>query len=70
MFTLLLSQVQRAARGLVVGGGLSVGILAAPPAEFGRVDLLRDRWGTPHVFAATDAGALYGLGYATAEDRL
>jgi penicillin amidase len=35
----------------------------------GRVTLLRDRWGVPHVFAATDAGAMYGLGYATAEDR-
>jgi penicillin amidase len=35
----------------------------------GRVELLRDRWGVPHVFAPTDAGAMYGLGYATAEDR-
>jgi penicillin amidase len=35
----------------------------------GRVTLLRDHWGVPHVFAPTDAGAMYGLGYATAEDR-
>ncbi len=35
----------------------------------GRVELLRDRWGVPHVFARTDAGAMYGLGYATAQDR-
>jgi penicillin amidase len=35
----------------------------------GAVEILRDDWGIPHVFAATDAGALYGLGYATAEDR-
>lgn len=33
------------------------------------VEVLRDRWGVPHVFADTDAGAFYGLGYATAEDR-
>ncbi|MCO6047573.1 penicillin acylase family protein [Aeoliella sp. ICT_H6.2] len=33
------------------------------------VEILRDPWGVPHVFAATDAGAMYGLGYATAEDR-
>lgn len=33
------------------------------------VDLLRDTWGIPHVFAKTDAGAMYGLGYAVAEDR-
>jgi penicillin amidase len=36
----------------------------------GRVELLRDSWGIPHVFADTDAGAFYGLGYATAEDRV
>ncbi|MEW6752228.1 MAG: penicillin acylase family protein [Candidatus Latescibacterota bacterium] len=53
---------------LGVGGG------RAGPALAGRragdsVDLVRDTWGTPHLFAATDAAALYGLGYATAEDR-
>jgi penicillin amidase len=31
--------------------------------------LLRDTWGVPHIFADTDAGAMYGLGYATAEER-
>ncbi|MCA9260121.1 MAG: penicillin acylase family protein [Planctomycetales bacterium] len=31
--------------------------------------ILRDPWGVPHVFADSDAGAFYGLGYATAEDR-
>lgn len=36
---------------------------------YGKVELLRDRWGVPHVFAETDAGAMYGLGYAAAEDR-
>jgi penicillin amidase len=38
-------------------------------AEYGRIELLRDTWGVPHVFSSTDAGAMYGLGYATAEDR-
>ncbi len=38
-------------------------------ADYGKVELLRDSWGTPHVFAETDQGAMYGLGYATAEDR-
>lgn len=33
------------------------------------VELVRDRWGIPHVFAATDEGAMYGLGHACAEDR-
>lgn len=35
----------------------------------GTVELLRDRWGVPHVFAESDAGAMYGLGQAVAEDR-
>jgi len=35
----------------------------------GRVELLRDQWGVPHVFADSDAGAMYGLGYAAAQDR-
>ncbi len=33
------------------------------------VEILRDPWGIPHVFADTDSGAFYGLGYATAHDR-
>ena len=36
---------------------------------YGRIELLRDSWGVPHVFADTDAGAMYGLGYAAAQDR-
>jgi hypothetical protein len=28
------------------------------------VEILRDPWGIPHVFAETDAAAFYGLGYA------
>lgn len=43
--------------------------LAQPAPEYGRVELLRDSWGVPHVFAETDEGAMYGLGYACAEDR-
>jgi penicillin amidase len=42
---------------------------AAPQVSYGRIELLRDTWGIPHVFAETDAGALYGLGYATAQER-
>jgi len=37
--------------------------------SYGKVELLRDRWGVPHVFAETDVGAMYGLGYAAAQDR-
>ena len=53
--------------------GLTVplgGVLAENTAEdYAKVELLRDQWGVPHVFAETDAGAMYGLGYAAAEDR-
>jgi acyl-homoserine lactone acylase PvdQ len=38
-------------------------------AEDHGTEILRDAWGIPHVFAATDEEAFYGLGYATAEDR-
>ncbi|KPL11340.1 hypothetical protein AMJ85_03805 [candidate division BRC1 bacterium SM23_51] len=35
-----------------------------------QVTLYRDTWGVPHVYADTDAGAAFGIGYAQAEDRL
>jgi len=39
-------------------------------AETGKVELIRDHWGVPHVFAQREADAFFGLGYACAEDRL
>ncbi len=42
---------------------------SAAPQEYGTVELLRDRWGVPHIFSDTDAGAMYGLGHATAQER-
>src|SRR5262245_56421741 len=36
----------------------------------GRVEIRRDRWGVPHVFADTDLDLFFGFGYATAQDRL
>ena len=35
-----------------------------------KVEIIRDEYGVPHVFAATPAGAIFGAGYAQAEDRL
>jgi penicillin G amidase len=43
--------------------------LTAPRVDYGKVELIYDTWGIPHVFSSTDAGGLYGLGYATAEER-
>ncbi len=34
------------------------------------IEIVRDGWGVPHVFAATDRDAHFGLGYAHAQDRL
>lgn len=34
------------------------------------VDVVRDAWGVAHVFAASDQGAFFGMGWATARDRL
>jgi len=42
---------------------------AGPPEAYGKVEVIRDTWGIPHVFSDTDAGAMYGLGYACAAER-
>jgi penicillin amidase len=34
------------------------------------VTLYRDEFGVPHIFAATEEGVAYGMGYAQAQDRL
>ncbi len=44
-------------------------VACAPENEYGKIELIRDTWGVAHVFAETDAGAMYGLGYASAQDR-
>jgi acyl-homoserine lactone acylase PvdQ len=35
-----------------------------------KITIYRDSWGTPHIYAETERGAVYGQGYAAAEDRL
>ncbi|MEQ9288026.1 MAG: penicillin acylase family protein [Cyclobacteriaceae bacterium] len=32
------------------------------------IDIARDQWGVPHIFAKTDAEVAYGFGWATCED--
>jgi len=36
--------------------------------DVSKIDIVRDRWGVPHIFANTDAEVAYGLAYAHAED--
>lgn len=43
---------------------ISVSAFGAEPVE-----ILRDNFGTPHIFARTSAGAAYAAGYSQAEDR-
>ena len=35
-----------------------------------RVEILRDRWAVPHIFARSTGDALFGMGFAQASDRL
>lgn len=42
----------------------ALGAFGAEPVE-----ILRDNFGTPHIFAHTSAGAAYAAGYAQAQDR-
>lgn len=32
------------------------------------IDIVRDKWGVPHIYGKTDADAAYGLAWATSED--
>lgn len=41
-----------------------------PSARAGEVEVLRDTWGIPHVFAREELDGFFGLGYACAEDRI
>lgn len=33
-----------------------------------KVEIIRDNWGTPHIYGKSDADAVFGLAYANAED--
>ena len=40
-----------------------------PFPEAGKVRIIRDSYGVPHIYAADEGDLLYGLGYACASDR-
>jgi acyl-homoserine lactone acylase PvdQ len=44
-------------------------LVALVPNPYADVTILRDRWGVPHVTARTDAGCVFGLMVAQAEDH-
>jgi len=54
----------------VLSPGLLICLVTASSAYAAEtVEILRDNFGTPHIFARTSAGAAYAAGYAQAEDR-
>ncbi|XOT94366.1 penicillin acylase family protein, partial [Alcaligenes pakistanensis] len=62
-------------KGLVRTGvaavGLILGMTWAPAyAQVQSVEVMRDSYGVPHVFADSHYGLYYGYGYAVAQDRL
>src|SRR5262249_26009998 len=51
--------------------GVKPSDLASTESPRSDVTIVRDKqFGVPHVYGATRAGTMFGLGYATAEDRL
>lgn len=54
---------------IVFCGIMGLGIAAAAQSiDPERIQIARDRWGVPHIFAPTDAEVAYGLAWANAED--
>jgi penicillin amidase len=52
---------------------LAATLCAAPvrvPGLEKQVEILRDKWGVPHIYAATEHDLFFSQGYITAEDRL
>ena len=45
---------------------MSFCVLAQPTPD--KIEIIRDQYGVPHVYAPTDAGVAYGLAWAHAED--
>ena len=42
--------------------------LAFSQIDPSKIDIVRDEYGVPYIYAATDAEVAYGLAYANAED--
>ena len=48
--------------------GMICSCLAFSQIDPSKIDIVRDEYGVPHIYAATDAEVAYGLAYAHAED--
>lgn len=54
---------------LLLSAGLSV-LVACPALADTQVEIVRDNWGVPHVYADDVHGLYAGFGYSVAQDRL
>lgn len=52
-----------------IGNQVTIKATVAEAAP-GRVNIYRDNWGVPHIYAQREQDGYWGLGYAAAEDRL
>lgn len=48
----------------------ALGLSVSPALAQSQVEIIRDDWGVPHVYADDVYGLFAGFGYAVAEDRL
>jgi penicillin amidase len=55
---------------LVTVGGLQAADAIRIPGLDQQVEILRDRWGVPHIYASTTHDLFFAQGYITAKDRL
>jgi len=46
--------------------GIALSAHAQPNPQ--SIDIIRDKWGVPHIYSPTDAGVAYGLAWANSED--
>jgi acyl-homoserine-lactone acylase len=53
---------------LLLLSGLLMSLKAGAQFNINNIDIVRDKWGVPHIFGKTDAETAYGLAWATAED--
>ena len=54
---------------LLLAGALHADTVRAPGLQK-PVEILRDRWGVPHIYASTVHDLFFAQGYITARDRL
>src|ERR1700688_4523643 len=55
---------------LLIITGLQAGDAIRIPGLDQQVEILRDRWGVPHIYASTVHDLFFAQGYITAKDRL